>query len=139
MMNYIRGVCKNKYKKMMVPVKGFPFPMGEEEFGYNVGDSISITLDDNCAWYDDVNTHIYHVLVNYETFPLTRKEVEELVDIHFEYQSYNSCILNGIPCSRLRGHKDGDNARTRQSVTAYCTIHHEVGRGTCSGYTLTEK
>lgn len=133
-MTYLHGICKKEFKKMMQPFEDMPYALPEEEYGFNVGDVVYVHLKDICEWYEHVNAHTYYVWINHKKFELNRREIEELVDIRYEYKTYNSCVKDGLACANLKGFNEGENSRSRQTSSSHCSIHWEVGRGICSGF-----
>ena len=129
MTTHLSGICKKPFKVAMQPFEKMPFETDDKEYGYEVGDSISVSLKEGHYWYDERNSHRYIVRINYKSFELSRQEVEELIDIQFEYGAYNACIKNGIPCNNLRGFTEDETERSKQGMNSWCRISWEVGRG----------
>jgi hypothetical protein len=130
----VHGKSKKEFKLLMPLFEGMPEHLGKTMCGYDVGDTIYAYLDKESEPFGDRKDHVYEVSVNYKKIKLTRSELEDLLDIHFETRSYNSCIKNGISCNRLIGVCEGKTERDEIDFLSSCRIHWDIGRGSCSGY-----
>lgn len=133
-MLYISGKLKRDFFIKMKPFKEGFDSLKEEEYGFKKDDTVHIHLKEGHHWYDEKDKHVYILRVNYQKIELNRNELEDLIDIQFEYGSYNSCIQNDTPCKNLSGYSLSENKRSKQSSSSSCRISWEVGRGMCSGY-----
>jgi len=138
-MTYVIGTCIKPIKKEMKPFVNCPVAIPVGLYGYDIGATIYADLKEGHQWHDEKETHLYTISVRHEHVTMTREELEQHIDIHFEYQDYNACIQEDVPCKNLRGHRPNEQSRDRKQILANCRIDWEVGRGTCARYEQAEE
>lgn len=125
MQTYIVGKCKKEITREL------PLFSDREEFKKTFqrkeGETVSIYRKEGKLYYSLGHHKMY----------ITEEEMKELFQIVWKDKCVNTCVKNGVPCSRLRGDVEEVNPLDK-AYDFSCSIGWDVGRASCSGYVVEE-